>query len=140
MKDKIISLIEDNAEIFIDDSWGYPADILRIKDAEKTLGLSIPESYIWFLQKWGGLCETGILGCGKNGEILCVDATERERKMGLPQNMILIRDCDEYVDCIDSETGKIVSWSAHDNDGLIEKFCDFYTYLIDELENAIDNY
>lgn len=112
-----------------------------IKKAEQELGFEIPESYIWFLKQYGhGGFFFEFLGYGRNGNALFVRETLKERKNGLPANLLVIENCDEYVVCINTDNGNIVSWSHYDNDGIIMKQVSFEDYFIDCLNNAIDNY
>lgn len=51
-----------------------------------------------------------------------------------------IENCDDYVVCIDSSNGKVVSWSKYDKDSVIAVANDFYEYFMDRVENAIANF
>ena len=68
-----------------------------------------------------------------------VEVTLKQRKLGLPVQCIVIEDCDEFYYCLDTKTQKVGSWSAFDQDGLINRYDDFYDYLLDQIENAIEN-
>ena len=59
---------------------------------------------------------------------------------GLPKNLLVIEDCDEFYHCLDTSNGKIASWSQYDNDGVIYCFDNFYDFFKDNLENAIENF
>ena len=63
-----------------------------------------------------------------------------KRLFGLPTELLVIENCDEYVVCIDSSNGKVVSWSKYDKDGVIAVANDFYEYFMDSVENAIANF
>ncbi len=63
-----------------------------------------------------------------------------EREFGLPKELLVIEDCDEYVHCIDTVSKQIVSWSKYDNDGIIKVADDFYKYFLDNIDNAIENF
>lgn len=140
MKDKISNLISSNPEIFENAFWmRFPTD-KELSDAKVQLGFDIPEEYKWFLKTYGhGGFFFEFLGYGKNGAAICVEKTLYERRFGLPTELLVIEDCDEYVVCLDSVTGKVVSWSKHDKDGIIAVTDDFYKYFIDRIENAIAN-
>ena len=109
--------------------------------AEQELGFEIPENYLWFLKKYGhGGFFFEFLGYGLTGNPLFVRETLKQRENGLPENLMVIENCDEYVACINTDNGNIVSWSNYDNDGMIVKQTCFEDYFIDCIENAIDNY
>ena len=77
------------------------------------------------------------MGFGYTGEAIFVTETLEHRPYGLPQNYIVVENVDEWLMCIDSETGRIVSW---DMSGYVqEDYESFDAYLLDQLENAIDN-
>ena len=59
------------------------------------------------------------------------------RKYGLPENLIVIENCDEYVECIDCNTGEIVSWAIGED--VLFSSPSFDDYLLDSLKEAIDN-
>lgn len=140
-REQIKSIIEANAEVF-DDAFlmTNPSDE-DIKKAEQELGFKIPESYIWFLKQYGhGGFFFEFLGYGRTGNALFVKETLTEREKGLPDNLLVIENCDEYVKCINVDNGNIVSWSHYDNDGVIMRYNSFEEYFMDCLNNAIDNY
>lgn len=138
---KIKTLIEDNAKVFEDAFLLTKPSDEDIKKAEQELRFKIPESYIWFLKQYGhGGFFFEFLGYGLNGSALFVRETLKQRKNGLPANLLVIENCDEYVVCINTDNGNIVSWSHYDNDGIIVKHVSFEDYFIDCLNNAIDNY
>ena len=112
----------------------------KIHDASKQLNLTLPESYVWFLTHYGSggfFFET--LGFDRHFKAEFVEETLKQRKLGLPQQCIVIENCDEFYYCLDSKTQKVVSWSAYDQEGLIDRYDDFEDYLLDRIKNAIDN-
>jgi hypothetical protein len=131
---KINSLIKENPEMIEADFDSTSAGDEEIAEAEKTLNLKFPESYIWFLKK--GKYAYDLIGSPES----CVAETKRQREKGLPLNLAVISNNGEFVECIDTSTGKIISWSSHDKDGEMESFADFYAYYLDFLENAIDDF
>lgn len=140
-QERIKTLIEDNMGVFEGAFLRTKPSDEDIKKAEQELGFEIPESYIWFLKQYGhGGFFFEFLGYGRNGNALFVRETLKERKNGLPTNLLVIENCDEYVVCINTDNGNIVSWSHYDNDGIIMKQVSFEDYFIDCLNNAIDNY
>ena len=58
----------------------------------------------------------------------------------MPKELLVIEDCDEYVSCIDTVSKEIVSWSKHDNDGIIKVADGFYEHFLDCIDNAIENF
>lgn len=141
MKEKVIALMEMHPEIFLDAFLKrFPTDE-ELANAEKSLELTIPNEYVWFLKTYGhgGFCFE-FLGFGVNGKALFVEKTLHERTFGLPRTLIVIESMDEYVNCIDTLSNKIVSWSKHDSDGVINTADNFYAYFFDRVKTAIENY
>ena len=141
MIDKIINRISSKPEVFENAFlMRFPAE-KELSEAKEQLGFVIPDEYVWFLKTFGhGGFFFEFLGYGINGNALLVEKTLYERKFGLPTELLVIENCDEYVVCIDSSTRKVVSWSKHDKDGVIAVANDFYEYFMDRVENAIDNF
>lgn len=75
-----------------------------------------------------------------HGKAQFVEETFNQRENGLPENFLVIEDCDEFYHCLDISNGKIASWSQYDNDGVIYRFDNFYDFFRDNLENAIENF
>lgn len=110
-------------------------------DVEKALGFEISEEYVWFLKTYGhGGIFFEFLGYGLNGSAIFINKTIWEREYGLPKELLVIEDCDEYVRCIDTVSKEIVSWSKHDNDGIIKVADGFYEHFLDCIDNAIENF
>ena len=110
-----------------------------ISMAEQNLNIKLPEQYITFLKMFGhgGICGLEIMGFGLTGRMIFVDATLDYRKENLPQNLVVIENVDEWVMCIDCNTGKVVSW---DFSGYIkEDYACFDDYLIVQMNSAIEN-
>lgn len=141
MKNKITEMIENNKEVFEEAFLRRFPTEEELADAEQVLGLEIPEEYIWFLKSYGhGGFFFEFLGYGLNGNPMFVKKTLHEREFGLPKELLVIEDCDEYVRCIDTISKEIVSWSKYDNDGIIKVADDFYQHFLDNIDNAIDNF
>ncbi len=140
-REQIQARIEANAEIFEDAFFMTKPSDKDIQKSEQELGFKIPESYIWFLKEYGhGGFFFEFLGYGITGSALFVQETLKERKKGLPDNLLVVENCDEYVMCINTDNGNIVSWSHYDNDGIFMRYTSFEEYFMDRLNNAIDNY
>lgn len=52
-REQIEVLIRDHAEVFQDAFMNIDISDEKVKRAEQTLGLEIPESYLWFLKQYG---------------------------------------------------------------------------------------
>lgn len=106
--------------------------------AEEELGISIPSQYLWFLKTYGhgGLNGIETLGVGKNKKLIFKDETLKYRTYGLPHNLIVIENCDEWVYCIDSLNGKVKMWSRDKEEEAYDTFVD---YLEDRIKDAIEN-
>jgi hypothetical protein len=90
-----------------------------------------------FLSNYGMLLGYGveILGCGKNGISSLVSQTKRFREYGLPNHYLVIRNVDEWVYCLDNNTGTVSSWDRNHKTFL--KCSDsLENYILVELEDA----
>jgi hypothetical protein len=115
-----------------------------ISDIEEELGVTLPQSYKWFLLNYGsgGVFGVNILGVGKANRPISAIATKEKRKFGLNKELVIIEDCDEYYYCLD--TGKlidsecpVISWDQFEEIDSIEanNFYEFfYNRLIDSKE------
>ncbi len=141
IREKITNIITSNPAVFENAFLlRFPTDE-ELSQAKIQLNFDIPDEYVWFLKTYGhGGFYFEFLGYGINGNALFVEKTLYERKFGLPAELLVIENCDEYVVCIDRSTGKVVSWSKHDKDGVIAIANNFYEYFIDRVENAIANF
>lgn len=99
-----------------------------IISAEKELGVRIPNSYVWFLIKYGQGGPKEIEGMTKQKTLSFVNETKNYRKYGLPFNLIPISGDGESMDCLDSSTGAVVNWGM-DRAGVVHCFSNFYDYL-----------
>ena len=66
------------------------------------------------------------------------DATEEFRRAGLPDCMLVIEDCGEFVNAIDVRNGKVVSFSPEDGDGVIEENDSFCDYFLECIVNVLE--
>ena len=110
-----------------------------IEDAEKQLGVKLPEQYIEYIKKFGhgGIAGLEIIGVGLTGRMLFVESTLEYRAEELPDNLVVIENVDEWLMCLDCNTGKVVSW---DFSGYIkDEYDSFDDYLIDQMNSAIEN-
>lgn len=133
--------IDENEEVF-EDAFLY-TDVMDkdIKSAENRLGFEIIQDYKKFLKKYGhGGSFFEFLGFGTNGKALFVDETLKFRKSGLPNELMVFENCDEYIRCINSETGEVVNWSKYDDQRAVHEFNSFCDCFLDAVENKIDNF
>ena len=110
-----------------------------IENAEELLGVKLPKQYVDFLKMFGhgGIGGIEIIGIGLTGRLIFVEMTLDYRDEGLPNNLVVIENVDEWIDCIDCNTGKVVSW---DFTGYIkEDYSCFDDYLMDQMNSAIEN-
>ena len=110
-----------------------------IATAEHVLKIKLPEQYIAFLKMFGhgGIGGLEVLAFGLTGRMIFVDTTIEYRDEGLPHNLVVIENVDEWLTCIDCNTGKIVSW---DFSGYIkEDYPTFDDYLLDQMNSIIEN-
>ena len=113
--------------------------IKQKKVLDSDIMLCLPEQYIVFLKRFGhgGIGGIEVMGFGLTGRMIFVDTTMDYRKDDLPENLVVIENVDEWLTCIDCNTGKIVSW---DFSGYIKEDYDcFDDYLIDQMNGAIEN-
>ncbi len=110
----------------------------QIEEAQTLLRTSLPGEYLEFLRTYGqgGIGGVEIIGVGKNGTLLFVKETMKYRGLGLPDNLVVIENCDEWLYCIDCNNSQVVSWS---NQSIEASYPDFDTYLLDRFTEAADN-
>lgn len=110
-----------------------------VEEAENILDVKLPDQYIQYIKKYGygGIAGLEILGVGLTGKMIFVEETLNYRAEELPLNLVVIENVDEWLTCIDCNTGKIVSW---DFTGYIkEDYLCFDDYLLDQMKEAISN-
>jgi len=115
-----------------------------IQNAENTLCLKFPKDYREFVKVYGsgGIGGVQIEGVEGNGASV-VTATQRYRKLGLAESMLVVMDSGEFIDCLDtSESGSAVYRLYRTGAGLSDRRKDydsFTEFVIDEFQEAIDN-
>ena len=137
MKDSIRTLITKYEEPG-DFTYAKATDS-ELELAEKEIDLTLPSQYVKFLKTYGhgGICGVCTDGIGLDGRYVFVENTLEYRAEGLPENLIVIENADEWLYCIDANTGKVVSW---DMSGFIkEEYDSFDDYLIGQMNDAIEN-
>lgn len=111
-----------------------------LTEAETRLSLKLPTAYRWFLINFGqgGIGGIEVLGIGKNGKMVFVDETIKYRSYGLPKDVILVENCDEWVYCIQSQNGKVGMWAPGDT-RCKESYESFESYLLDRINDILEN-
>jgi len=110
-----------------------------LASAQRLLGVTIPQQFVEFLQRYsyGGIGGVTILGVGLDGSMAFLEETLDYRKYGLPHNLLAVENCDEWLYCLDCDTGEVVSWSQVD--GILPGYPSFDDFLLQDLEDAIEN-
>ena len=116
----------------------------KIQQLENYLNVSFPESYLWFLRKYGSIIAYGVeiegvqrLGEAKDWHIAWL--TLRERQAGLPNKYVIIDREDDTIYGIEAGNyeldSKVFSWSRQRNVQR-EESSSLYTFLSNTLEEA----
>ncbi|MBO5610539.1 MAG: SMI1/KNR4 family protein [Eubacterium sp.] len=137
MNDSILKTIK-KYEVKGDFNYASVTDDM-ISEAEDKLGVKLPDQYVDYIKMFGhgGIAGLEILGVGLTGRMIFVDSTLEYRADELPENLVVIENVDEWLMCLDCNTEKVVSW---DFTGYIkEEYDSFDDYLIDQMNNAIEN-
>ncbi|MGI6217125.1 MAG: SMI1/KNR4 family protein [Coriobacteriales bacterium] len=137
MNEKIRKIISEHEEdsFFTNVS---PSDEM-ISAAQEKLGVVLPDQYVEYLKTYGhgGVGGVEILGFGFDDSAMFVDDTLEYRGFGLPDNLVVVENVDEWLYCLDCDTGAVVSWN--EADGLRAEYPDFDEFILDEFNDAIDN-
>ena len=111
-----------------------------LDEAECRLGVTLPEEYRYFLMNYGhgGIGGIEVLGVGKNGKLFFENYTLEYRSFGMPEELVIVENCDEWLYCINTRNNRIVEWSLGD-----AEYCDAYgsfeEYLQDQVNNVLEN-
>lgn len=110
-----------------------------LASAQRLLGVTIPQQFVDYLSEYshGGVGGIEILGVGLSGRMIFLDTTLDYRRYGLPDNLLAIENCDEWLYCLDCDTGAVVSWSQFE--GVKQEYPSFDDFLLQDLEDAIEN-
>ena len=103
------------------------------------LGVTLPQQYQDYLNKYshGGIAGVLILGIGLTGRAIFLDVTKMYRKEGLPENFVVIENCDEWLYCLNCDTGEVYYWDWFGNTR--KEFDSFDEFLLSEYQEAIEN-
>lgn len=138
MKEEIKKLIKEYSEDAIFTGKISNDDI--IESAITELGVNILNDYRCFLKNYGQGGSGGgeILGISKMNKAIFKDKTLEYRNYGLPNNLIVIENCDEWLYCIEVDTEKVIAWDRI-NGVLCERYVTFLEFLIDRFNDEIEN-
>ena len=132
--EELISTYEDDK-----DYTRMPLTDEMASTIKKELGVELPEQYVDYLNKYshGGIAGVNILGIGLTGRIIFLDVTKDYREEGLPNNFVAIENCDEWLYCINCDTGEVYYWDWFGNER--KEFDSFDEFLLSEYKDAIEN-
>ena len=128
------------------DQYQEDGDFTRVPPTEETLelvrkrlGVDLPDQFLEYLKEYshGGIAGVEVLGIGLDGSVAFLDATVERRNYGLPENLVVVEDADEWVYCLDCNTGEVVSWGSLG--GLRHEYGSFDAFLLAEYQDAIVN-
>ena len=138
MKNGLDGFIEENKEEMF--TIGGVSDE-QIFEMEQDLGLELRNEIRFYLSRYGLIMGYGveILGGGKDGTSSMVEETVRFRKKGLANEYVVIRNVDEWIYCINNNTGVISSWDQFDKIHL-SVGNNFEDYILGELIIAKDDW
>ena len=135
MDAEIARLIDEYSERQ-DFSYAAPTQE-AIMVAQQQLGVKLPGQYVEFLLRYGdgGFEGFEILGVDLDGSMRFVEQTVEYRKLGLPSNLVVVEDCDEWVYCIDCDDGSVASWSPLD--GARTDYPNFDSFLLQRIRDSV---
>ena len=137
MNSEIIRLIDEYSD---QQDFSHAAPTQEaIARAQQQLGVELPEQYVEFLLRYGdgGFEGFEILGADLDGSMRFVEQTAEYRKLGLPNNLVVVEDCDEWVYCIDCGDGSVASWSPMD--GPRTDYPDFGSFLLQRIRDSVED-
>ena len=109
-----------------------------LAEAQQKLGFPLPKQFLEYLNAYShGGVGFEILGIGFDGSMAFLEETLEYREDGLPANFLVVENCDEWLYCIDANSGEVVSW-YFDDDPSVDYPC-FDDYLLDRLNDTIEN-
>lgn len=113
----------------------------QIHHLEQELDLKFHKDMYNFLCKYGLLMGYGIeiLGCGKNGISSMVKETKRYREFGLDKEFLVIRNSDEWIYCMNNNTGAISLWYRSKKNHNY-KSAHLWDFILQELIEAKDEW
>lgn len=134
-------IISQEDEFFF--TGGVTEDLIH--EIEKELNVQLSESYKWFLSHYGygGINGVLIQGVGLDKSLQVVNTTLSLREYGLPENLVVIENIDEYVYCLDTAQMNnnecpVIDWDQASGIGK-KHYNNLYNYLYDRFNDAIEN-
>lgn len=142
IENKINGYLEETGEeasVFFEENGAAEE---KIKSVEAFLAVTLPESFQWFLKKYGSGGIEGIelfgIECEREPQdCTLVIMTKEYREKGMPQNLVVIEYEGDYVRCLETDGGAVVTWSPHDRDGIVVEAENFYTYFNEKLDDYV---
>ncbi|MBC1804920.1 SMI1/KNR4 family protein [Listeria booriae] len=110
---------------------------VAIKQAEELIDTQFSPEYRWFIEKYGsgGVLGIDIIGIGKNNSYVVSKITRRLREQfNLPNNLIVIEDCDAFYYCLNTDDSKVYFWDKIDEMGEIVAL-DFLSFLEERIND-----
>ncbi|MCO4850698.1 SMI1/KNR4 family protein [Bacillus vallismortis] len=138
---KVENFINENKQNAIFTDGASHENIERI---EETLQSVLPNSYKWFLEKYGAGGLFGVLVLGYNFDhASVVNRTKEYREhYGLPDGLVVIEDVDYFAYCLDTNKMKdgecpVVEWDRiiGYQDTVAESFIEFFYNKIQEAKD-----
>jgi len=133
------------------DTYYSKMDDNEINMIEQNYNVKLPDSYKWFQKEFifGGMA-IDILGKVVHSETnkvtnLLIERNDDYIERGLPKGLIVICHVDEYGYFLDTNRMDannecpVVSWTNYDNAGIIHLKNNFYEFLLDQINNSIEN-
>lgn len=138
MKEEIKKLIEEYSEEAV--FTGKISSDEIIESSIEELNVNIPDDYRWFIKNYGqgGIGGVEILGISRTNKAIFKDTTLEYRNYGLPINLVVVENCDEWLYCIDTDTEKVIAWNRID--GILgDRYTTFLEFLLDRFNDEIEN-
>jgi hypothetical protein len=129
----------------IQDNFRGGASEEQLLEVEKILNINLPDSYRWFLKKYGS---GGIAGININGieakqnvlyDCTLVYATNYyHEKFQVDKKYIVIEVCGDYIMCLDTSENNnkeypVIMYTTHGEVDISRKKENFYDYFLDKL-------
>lgn len=119
----------------------------HIKEIEKDLKVTLPDSYKWFLTEYGsgGAFGTMILGYDSHGAEVVEQTKEYRTFYNLIPGLIVIEDIDEFSYCLDTNRmvdGEcpVILWDNHEGYGFTaaNTFLEFFLQRLEKGKEDLD--
>jgi len=114
----------------------------QIRNAENILGFTFPNEYREYLENYGsgGICGVDLQGIEGDLGASVVTATERYRKLGLDENIVVIWDLGDFINCMSTNNDPCVYSWYRSYPELVKRYESFTDFLADIFQEAIDNH